>query len=151
MEGAQRVTFVDLEFDTGTSGGAQLGDIASSLVSVDELLRDLGSIAEYSAGPAFRHVQIVAIEMRNPLKIKLSLVAISPEAVEAFQHICRDIILARSTPAASIEAALEICSRLGGRARITEQEAQRLQGHIVTLQNAEVPLKRVEVTGKDLL
>lgn len=30
-------------------------------------------------------------------------------------------------------------------AHLTEKEAQRLYGHIVTLQNAEVPLKRVVV------
>ena len=59
------VTFIDLEFDTGTSGGALLGDIASSLVSLDELLRDLASIAAYPSSVEFRKIEIVAIEMRQ--------------------------------------------------------------------------------------
>jgi len=128
------VTFIDLEFDTGTKGGALLGDIASSLVSLDELLRDLGSIAAGPSSVEYRNVEIVAIEMRNPLKITLSLFGISPDAVKAFEEICRDIILSR-----------EFCMPEGVEPRITEQEARRLQGHIVTLQNAAIPLKRVEV------
>ena len=91
--GRAGVTFVDLEFDTGTNGGALLGDIASSLVSLDELLRDLASIAADPSGVEFRNIEIVAIEMRSPLKIRLSLLGISPDAVKAFQEICRDIIL----------------------------------------------------------
>ena len=100
--------------------------------------------------------------MRRPLKITLSLVAISADAVKAFQEICRDIILyreRRGLPAATtasewenvsakrlanIKAALELCGP-EGHARITDKEAQRIYGHIVALQNAEVPLKRVEV------
>src|SRR6188472_732340 len=89
------ITFIDLEFDTGTTGAAHLGDIASSLVSLDELLRDLGSIAAYPSSVEFRQIEIVAIELRNPLKIKLSLFAIPVEAVKAFQDICRDIIIYR--------------------------------------------------------
>ena len=45
---------------------------------------------------------------------------------------------------ANIKAALELCGP-EGQARITDKEAQRIYGHIVALQNAEVPLKRVEV------
>src|SRR6185436_19496143 len=89
------ITFIDLEFDTGATGGARLGDIASSLVSLDELLRDLGSIAAYPSSVEFRKIEIVAIEMRNPLKIKLSLFAIPADAVKSFQDICRDIIIYR--------------------------------------------------------
>jgi hypothetical protein len=129
------VTFVDLEFDTGTHGGALLGDIASSLVSLDDLLRDLASIAADSSGVEFRNIEIVAIEMRSPLKIRLSLLGISPGAVKAFQEICRDIILFR---AARLPADVE--------ARITEQEAKRLHGHVATLRDAAIPLKRIEVT-----
>ena len=154
------VTFIDLEFDTGTRGGALLGDIASSLVSVDELLRDLASIAAYPSSVEFRKVEIAAIEMRSPLKIRLSLFAISPEAIEAFQDICRDIILFRSRQAAtasesedadakrlaSIKTALARSLPLAVQARITEQEAKRLYGHIIALQNAVIPLKRTEVT-----
>ena len=156
-------TFINLEFDTGTTGGASLGDIATSLVSVDELLRDLASIAAYPSSAEFREIQIVAIEMRSPLTIKLSLLAISPNAVKAFQEICRDIIVFRERRSrqaaltaseredlsdkrrANIETALELCTPEGVQACITEQEAQRIYGHIVTLQNAEIPLKRVEV------
>ena len=99
------VTFIDLEFDTGTNGGALLGDIASSLVSLDELLRDLASIAAYPSSVEFRKIEIAAIEMRSPLRIRLSLFAISPDAVKAFQEICRHIIVCRerrSHPAALI-------------------------------------------------
>jgi hypothetical protein len=129
--------FIDLEFDTGTTGGALLGDIATSLVSVDELLRDLASMAADASGAEFRNIEIVAIEMRNPLKIRLSLFGISPDAVRAFQDICRDIILSRE-------------GRLSAdvTARITDQEAKRLHGHIATLQSASIPLKRIEVTEK---
>jgi hypothetical protein len=129
------VTFVDLEFDTGTHGGALLGDIASSLVSLDELLRDLASIAADPSGVEFRNIEIVAIEMRSPLKIRLSLFGISPDAVTAFQEICRDIILFRESRLPADVAA-----------RITEQEARRLHGHVATLRDAAIPLKRIEVT-----
>ena len=129
------VTFVDLEFDTGARGGALLGDIATSLVSLDELLRDLASIAADPASVEFRNVEIVAIEMRSPLKIRLSLFGISPEAVLAFQEICRDIILSREGRLPADVAA-----------RVTEQEAKRLRGHVATLRDAAIPLKRIEVT-----
>jgi hypothetical protein len=134
--------FIDLEFDTGATGRALLGDIASSLVSLDELLRDLGSMAAYPSSAEFRKIEIVAIELRSPLKVKLSLFAIPPDAVKAFQAICRDIISRRP---ANIEAALALCTPDGAHARITEQEAQRMHGHIETLHNAEVPLRRIEV------
>lgn len=128
-------TFIDLEFDTGAKGGALLGDIATSLVSLDELLRDLASIAADPSGVEFRNIEIVAIEMRSPLKIRLSLLGILPEAVNAFQEICRDIILFRE-------------SRLPAdvTTRITEHEAARLHGHVATLRSAAIPLKRIEVT-----
>ena len=152
--------FLDLEFDTGVTGRAGLGDIASSLVSLDELLRDLGSIAAYRSRVEFRKIEIVAIELRSPLKVKLSLQAIPVEAVTAFQAICRDIIVSRDRRArqsaptgqeesarrlASITAALDLCAAGGVHPRITEQEAQRMYGHIEILHNAEVPLRRVEV------
>jgi hypothetical protein len=125
---------VDLEFDTGTQGGALLGDIAASLVCLDELLRDLGSIAADPSSAEFRNIEIVAIEMRSPMKIRLSLFGISPEAVAAFQEICRDIILSR---------AARLPADIAG--RITDQEAKRLHGHIAALQHAVIPLKRIEV------
>lgn len=141
------VTLVDLEFDTGTRGGALLGDIASSLVSIDELLRDLGSIAAYPSSAEFRSVEIVAIDMRSPLKIRLSLFAISPDAVKAFQQICRAIILSRERLSpANIESALALCTPDRLQAHITEQEALRLHGHVAALKNAAIPLKRIEVT-----
>jgi len=131
------VTFIDLEFDTGTRGAALLGDIASSLVCIDELLRDLASIAADPSGVEFRNIEIVAIEIRSPLKIRLSLFAISPVAVNAFQEICRDVIVSRESQ--------ELCLPEAVRAGITEQEAQRLRGHVSTLRDAAIPLKRVEV------
>ena len=133
-------TFIDLEFGTGTNGASPLGDIASSLVSLDELLRDLGSIAAYPSSVEFRRIEIVAIETRSPLKIRLSLFAIPAVAVKAFQDICRDIICNRER-----KTVREIFASQGEHALITEQEAQRLHGHIAALQNAEVRLKRVEV------
>jgi len=152
-------TFIDLEFATGTNGGALLGDIASSLVSLDELLRDLGSIAAYPSSVEFRKIEIVAIEMRSPLKIRLALLEISADAVIAFREICRDIIHERRSRhraltasedvsakrLANIKIALERCTLHSAQARITEPEALRILGHIVTLQNAEIPLTRVEV------
>ena len=152
---------IDLEFDTTASRGAPLGDIASSLVSLHDLLRDLGTMAAYPSSVEFREIQVVAIEMRNPLTIKLSLLGISAEAVKAFQEICRDIIFFRERRShqgasaatqrealdakqlANIKAALALVLHADG--HITEKEVQRLHGHILTLQNAEVPLKRVVV------
>ena len=144
---ASKITFVDLEFDTIPSRGAPLGDIASSLVSVDELLRDLAAMAAYPSSAEFREIQVVAIELRSPLKVKLSLLAIPPEAVTAFQEICREIIVFGEPPApANIKKVLDRVFRAevttGG---ITEKETQRLYGHIVTLHDAQVPLKRVVV------
>jgi hypothetical protein len=154
-------TTIDLEFATGTNGGALLGDIASSLVSLDELLRDLGSIAAYPSSVEFRKIEIVAIEMRSPLKIRLALLEISADAVIAFREICRDIIHERRSRQravtasesgevsarrlANIKIALERCTLHSAQARITEPEAVRILGHIVTLQNAVIPLTRVEV------
>jgi hypothetical protein len=129
------MTFVELEFDTGAKGGAQLGDVASSLVCLDELLRDLGSIAADPSSVEFRNIEIVAIEMRSPMRIRLSLFGISPDAVKAFQEICRDIILSREGRLPADVAA-----------RVTEQEAKRLHGHVATIRDAAIPLKRIEVT-----
>ena len=158
------LTFIDLEFDTSAKTGAPLGDIASSLISLHDLLRDIATMAGYPSSVEFREIQVVAIEMRSPMKIRLSLRAISVDAVKAFQEICRDIIFLRergSQQAAStvgrsedldekrranIKAALDLVLRADGKDdHLTEHEAQRLYGHIVTLQNAEVPLKRVVV------
>src|SRR5687768_13566263 len=82
--------FIDLEFDSANRG-APLGDIASSLVAVDDLLRDLATLVAYPASVEFREIRVVAIEMRSPLTVKLSLLAIPPEAVKAFQEICRAV------------------------------------------------------------
>ena len=157
-------TFLDLEFGPGPNDATPLGDIASSLVSLDELLRDLASIAAYPSSVEFRTIEVVAIEMRRPLKIKLSLVAISADAVKAFQEICRDIIVyreRRSRQAAMSAGEWEDVNRkrlvnikavvdrvLQAKATdgsITDKEALRMCGHIVTLQDAAVPLRRVEV------
>jgi hypothetical protein len=145
-------TTLELEFDTTGDNGAPLGDVASSLVSLHDLLRDLGSIAAYPTSVEFREIQVVAIEMRNPLKVKLSLVGISDEAVKAFQEICRDIIRLRSSRqdggAPDIARALALV--LGAEAidsRITEAEAHRLRDHVAVLQRAAIPLKRVAVSG----
>ena len=165
VRGRTGLTFIDLEFDTSAKTGAPLGDIASSLVSLHDLLRDLGSMAAYPSSAEFREIQVVAIEMRSPMKIKLSLFGISVEAVKAFQEICRDIIFFRERPShqptstarqqenidakrlTKIKNALDLVLQADGNdGQITEKEAQRLWGHIVTLQAAEVPLKRVIVT-----
>ena len=148
------MTFVDLEFDTTANRGAPLGDIASSLVSLHDLLRDLAALAAYPSSAEFRDIRVVAIEIRNPLKVRLSLLAISADAVKAFQEICRAIIFFRegrsprepSAGLAAIRSALDLVLLADGKdGHITEKELQRLYGHIVTLQNAEVPLKRVVV------
>ena len=142
-------TFIDLEFDTAASGGAPLGDIAASLVSLHDLLRDLAAMAADPSSAEYRDIQVVAIEMRSPLTIKLSLMAIPANAVKGFQDICRDIILfreGRSPQAAASKTARELLLHAGGEdAGITEQEARRLTSHIATLQQAGVPLKRVVV------
>ena len=131
---------IDLEFDTETRGGAQLADIAASLVSLDELLRDLASLAPSDAGAEFRRVEIVAIEMRHPLKIRLSLFGIPPDAVKAFQDFCRDVIrFPERTGHGSLTAI--------GETLLTEKEAERIRSHLTALQKAKVPLKRVEVKG----
>lgn len=154
-----KVVFLDLEFDTAPNRGAPLGDIASSLVSLHDLLRDLGTLAAYPSSAEFREIRVVAIEMGNPLKIKLSLLAISAAAVKAFQEICRDIIFFRERRShqaqrgdidakrlANIKTALDLVLHADGNdGQLSEKEAQRLYGHIVALQNAEVPLKRVVV------
>ena len=69
-----------------------------TLVSVDELLRDLAALAAYPSHAEFRNIEVVAIETRERLKVKLSLLAIPADAVNAFQDICRDIIVFRERP-----------------------------------------------------
>ena len=162
-QASTKATFVDLEFDTTANRGAPLGDIASSLVSLHDLLRDLATLAAYPSSAEFRDIRVVAIEIRNPLKVKLSLLAISAEAVKAFQEICRDIIFFREGRSpqeasagqredvdekrlATIRSALDLVLLADGKhGHITEKELHRVYGHIVALQNAEVPLKRVVV------
>lgn len=136
-------TIIELEFDTSASAGAPLGDIASSLVSVDELLRDLATLAAYPSSAEYREIQVAAITMRNPLRVTLSLIAIPDEAVKAFQDICRVIIGVK--PSATIESALARCAREGGHTALTEQESTRISGHVATLQRAEVRLKAMMV------
>ena len=136
----KQVTSIDLEFDTGATGQAPLGDIASSLVSVDELLRDLATIAAHASGVEYREIRVEAITMLNPLKVRLALVAIPIAAVKGFQEICRAIISGRPT---RIDAALALCTSEG--AHLTEQESQRMRGHIATLQAAKVPLRRIAI------
>ena len=132
------MTRIDLEFDTTPERGAPLGDIASTLVSVNDLLRDLAAIAAGPSNAAYREIEVVGIEMRSPLTITLSLLGIGDEAVKAFQEICRDIIVNRQQPRQVTEFLHE---------RITNAEAARLRAHVATLQHAEVPLKRVILKG----
>jgi hypothetical protein len=142
-----KATFVDLEFDTAADRGAPLGDIASSLVTLHDLLRDLATLAAYPASAEFREIQVVAIEMRSPLTVKLSLLAIPPEAVKAFQEICRAVIHIRERRSQiDIKSALaRVLHANDQNSHITEKEVQRLHDQMVALQNAEVPLKRVIV------
>jgi len=137
------VSVIDLEFDTKTTGGAPLGDIAASLVSVDELLRDLATLAASSV--EFREIQVASITSRSPLKVTLNLLAIPEAAVTAFQEICRAIILFRDEQSqTAIDAALTRCAVFGENG-LSEPQARRISAHITTLQNAEVRLKGVVV------
>jgi hypothetical protein len=140
------MTFIELEFDTTAAGRAPLGDIASSLVAIDELLRDLATIAAYPSAAEFRDIQVLTITTKNPLVVKLSLLAIPMEAIKAFQEICRVIAGVKSQ--AAIDAALAVCARAGGHESLTDRERRRILGHIATLQNAEIRLKAVVVKGQ---
>ena len=140
-------TVIDVEFDTGTSGQAPLGDIASSLVSIDELLRDLATIVAYSMEVEFREIQVAEIVMRSPLRVTLSLRSIPIEAVKAFQDICREIIVFRDRR--SRQSAIDIAEALCARQGVTDREVQRISGHIATLQDAAVPLKAVVVKSQE--
>jgi hypothetical protein len=97
----------------------------------------------------FREVRISAIELRDPLKIRLSLFAIPDEAVSAFQDICREIIVSRdrrADPLAGVATIVDrVLQRVDAGGRVTVSEAQRLRQHIVSLHNAEVRLKHVAV------
>jgi hypothetical protein len=137
---------IDLEFDTTTAGHAPLGDIARSLVSVDELLRDLATLAAYPSSAEYREIQVAGITMRSPLTVSLSLLAIPDEAVKAFQEICRAVIVFRERPSrqSAIDAALESCVA-PGHASITDDETRRINAHIARLDTADVRLKAVIV------
>ena len=100
------MTVIELEFDaSGTH--RPLGDIASSLVSIDELLRDLATIAA-DGSPEFREIQVAAITTGRTLTVTLSLIAIPEEAVNAFQEICRCIIV-RDKGRRAVDDALAQC------------------------------------------
>ena len=162
-----RTTLLHLEFGTDVQGAAPLGDIAATLVSLDELLRDLAAIAAYPSNAEFRNIEVVAIETRERLKVTLSLLAIPAEAISAFQDVCRDIIVFRDradrdpTPAPSewdavIAARLAIISAAlnhggttekDGNARLDVQDARRLQRHMDVLRHAAMRLRRVEITN----
>ena len=137
--------FVDLEFDTAARGVAQFGDIASSLVVLDELIRDLASLAATRTGAEFRDIEIAAIDIRNPLKVRLSVFAVSAEALGAFQELGREIIRGRITGADSVAAILARCLPQDEHPAPTDQEIARLHGHAVSLQQATVALTRVRV------
>lgn len=125
------------------------------------MLRDLAAIAADPSHPEYRNIEVVGIEMRSPLKVTLSLFAISADAIRAFQDVCRDIILHRERGGrdaalsaiesgdldakrlAIVTAALGIDASDDG--RITAQQGERLLQQIKTLQNAEIALRRVEV------
>lgn len=136
------MTIIDLEFDTTATGGAPLGDIAASLVSIDELLRDLASLAASTV--EFREIQVASITTRSPLKVTLNLLAIPEEAVTAFQEICRAIIVFRDDRSrqSAIDAVLARCAVFGEHG-LSEQQSRRISAHIATLQKAEVRLKAV--------
>ena len=158
-----RTTFIDLEFDTAANRGAPLGDIASSLVSIHDLLRDLAALGASASGPEYRDIRVVNIEMRSPLTITLELRAISADAVKAFQELGRAVILYRERRSqhdavkmsgsvdvtanrqAEIVAALKLLSDGKAEPDISAQEMRRLNDQLAMLQNAEVPLKRVVV------
>jgi hypothetical protein len=161
---ASSPTLIDLEFDTTANHGAPLGDIASSLVSIHDLLRDLAALAASPSGPEYRDIRVVAIEMRSPLTITLALRAIPDEAVKAFQELGRAVIRfrERQSPRAAMDAAesedvtrnrhaaVSTALKLVTHAEadpfaISASETQRLYDHVLTLQRAEVPLKRVMV------
>lgn len=161
-----RTTLLHLEFGPDVQGAAPLGDIAGTLVSLDELLRDLAAIAAYPSHAEFRNVEVVAIETRERLKVTLSLVAIPADAITAFQDVCRDIIVFReradrdatlaagawhgviATRLAAITAALDDgrMTRGDGENRLSVQDALRLERHMDILRNAAMRLRRVEVT-----
>lgn len=127
--------FIDLEFDTGSVGVELLGNLSSSLVTIDELLRDLASMI--GSGAEFRRIDIIAIEMRAPLTIRLSLHEIPADAIAAFQDICREVTRFRDR-----EPRLPVLPGL------TPPEAERMRAQVISLRNAAVPLKRVRLSGK---
>jgi hypothetical protein len=129
--------FIDFEFETGTTSGVMLKDIASSLVTIDELLRDLASITAEPLSGEYRNVEIAAIEMRSPLTIRLSLTAISPAALTAFQGICRDIIVGRDGGDLHLSEAAS--------SHLSERETERLHGHVAMLRNAATRLRRIAI------
>jgi hypothetical protein len=140
------VPIIDLEFDTTAAGRAPLGDIAGSLVSIDELLRDLAALAAYPSSAEYRDIQVAGITMRSPLTVSLTLLAIPDQAIKAFQDICRALIVWRDQPSrqTAIDAALARCVA-PGHAGITDDEARRIDAHIARLDSADVPLKAVIV------
>ena len=133
------------------------------------MLRDLAAIAAYPSSAEFRNIEVVAIETRERLKVKLSLLAIPADALNAFQDICRDIIVFRerpdrdvTTPAgsawenliarrlAAITATLNsgAATAMVGDDRMTVRDARRLERHMNVLRNAAMPLRRVEVKAE---
>lgn len=126
-------TLLDLEFDTTAKGVAQFGDIAASLVSIDELLRDLASIT--SAGAQYREIEVISMEMHDGLKVRLALHQIPTETVKMFEDVCRELIRFRDRR-----------PRLPALTGLSDQEARRLDRHVAALQNATIPLKRVKAT-----
>ncbi|MEO5740514.1 MAG: hypothetical protein ABIS29_07970 [Vicinamibacterales bacterium] len=111
---------------------------------------------------------MVAIETRDRLGVKLSLFAIPQDAINAFQDICRDIILFRerlgadATPTeatwqnliarrlAAIRSVLDngAAAEMSEHDRLTVQDARRLQRHMEVLRNATMPLRRMEVKNE---
>jgi hypothetical protein len=112
-------------------------------------LRDLATLAAYPSSAEYREIQVAGITMLSPLTVSLSLLAIPEEAVNAFQEICRAIIVFRDRPSrqSAIGAALAGCAAPGQHASITEDETRRINAHIAKLDQADVRLKAVIVRG----
>jgi hypothetical protein len=141
-------TVIDLEFDTPPDDGAPLGAIAENLVSIHDLLRDLAALAADPSTAEYRDIQVVAIEMRRPLTIKLSLLGISSTAVKAFQDLSREVILCRERePLTLTQTVTRIVDEAGENGLPTAQELQRLHDHLDVLRRSSVSLRRVVVSA----
>lgn len=160
-----QAVFVELEFDDRTRGSFGLADTGRVLTAIHGLLDDMGRISARPIVELMPEIEIVSMGMHSPLKVKISIIGMSKEGVQAVVNLLRDVVFFRQTRTRmaalaakeweevaekrlkNIEKALDLAMQADPATRkVTEQEALRIYRNMLTLEQVDMTLKRAEIT-----